>query len=50
MYVVLYEEFSYLPDFVTMVFKDGPFYVVLAFCPITLFGIPNSVIGQNAIT
>ena len=39
MYVGLSEEVSYLPDFGTMVCKDGPFYVVIAFCPITLFGI-----------
>ena len=31
MYVGLSEEFSYLPDFGTMVHKDGPFYVVIAF-------------------
>ena len=39
MYVGLSEEVSYLPDFGTMVCKDGPFYVVIAFCLITLFGI-----------
>ena len=39
MYVGLSEVVSYLPDFGTMVCKDGPFYVVIAFCLITLFGI-----------
>jgi hypothetical protein len=29
MYVGLSEEVSYLPDFGTMVCKDGPFYVVI---------------------
>jgi len=38
MYVGLSEEVSYLSDFGTMVCKDGPFYVVIAFCLITLFG------------
>ena len=39
MHVGLSEEVSYLPDFGTMVCKDGPIYVVIAFCLITLFGI-----------
>ena len=39
MYVGLSEEVSYLPDFGTMICKDGPFCVVIAFCLITLFGI-----------
>jgi len=39
MYVGLSEEVSFLPDFGTMVCKYGPFYVVIAFSLITLFGI-----------
>ena len=39
MYVGLSEEVSYLPDFGSMICKDGPFYVVIAFCPITLIQV-----------
>ena len=38
MYVGLSEEVSYLPGFGTTICKDGPFYVVIAFCLFTLFG------------